>query len=192
MEYLEIPQTDAGNAAYLINGNNIENLSMEESFLSPLKKQDNLVSHMRSKKGLDLKTPRSRTPLVDRPNSSKLPAQTEFTPLLQSVPKHNLFRSGRQNRAPQTPAFLKHGYKAKDSPALETGESYVYGDESVSSVGSDYREPPEIPTASSSTQSTPLAVVPKRNGIGLDRIGALPLREQEEVRIFCLRANRQC
>ena len=182
MDFPGTPRTDAGNATSVTNGDNIDNLSMEKSFLWPSNKQNNLMSHMQNKRGMNARTPRTRTPLVDRPNASKIPTQTEFTPLLHSATKRNLSRRSKENGGPQTPGFLKNGYKPTDSPALETGNSCVYGDDSVSSVGADYREALEMPVASSSAQSTPLAVLPKRDGNGLDQLGSLPLREQEEVR----------
>ena len=184
MAFIDTPHTDAGNATYMTNGNNIENISLENSFLSPLKRQDDLVLQLRNNRGISLKTPRHRAPLADRCNVLPAPTQAEFTPLLKSVTKKNQLLRGKDNGMPQTPAFLKPGYRSKDSPALQAGESsMVYEDNTSSSVGTQEDGTPVPQMVSSSAQSTPLAVLPKRDSEGVlaDQGNLLTLREQENV-----------
>ena len=184
MTYVETPRTDAGNATYLSNGHNLENFSVENSFLSPSKRKDDLISQLRNGRGISLKTPRARGPLADLRNLPAAPAQGEFTPLLQSGLRKNVLRKGKLNGAPETPAFLKAGYKGGKSPALPAVEaSVIYGyDEGSSAVAEDNGTPvPQI--TSSSAQSTPLAVLPKRHAGGVlqDQGQMMTLREQENV-----------
>ena len=189
MTYIETPHTDGGNATYLSNGNNLENFSVENSFLSPSKRKDDLISQLRNGRGFSLKTPRARGPLKDLHNLPAASAQGEFTPLLQSGLRKNLIRNGKPNGAPATPAFLKAGFKGGKSPALPAAEvSAMYGyDEESSGMGEDDGTPvPQI--ASSSAQSTPLAVLPKRDAGGVlqDQGQMMTLREQENVRVASL------
>ena len=184
MAYIETPRTDIGNSTYTTNGHDIENLSVEPSLLSPLKRKDDIVSQLRHGRGISLKTPRARVPLADRRN---LPTRTEFTPLLQSVARKRLERNGKQNGAPETPAFLKASYQGSDSPALPGGDvSGVYGSDMGSSMlgDGDGTQLPQV--ASSSAQSTPLAVLPKRDAAGVmtDQGNMMTLREQENVSVF--------
>ncbi len=186
MTYVETPRTDAGNATYLSNGHNLENFSIENSFLSPSKRKDDLITQLRNGRGISLKTPRARGPLANINNLPAAPAQGEFTPLLQSGLRKNLLRNGTVNGMPETPAFLKAGYKGGKSPALPAAEaSAIYGyDEGSSGVVEDDGTPvPQI--ASSSAQSTPLAVLPKRDvgGVLQDQGQVMTLREQENVRV---------
>lgn len=184
MAFIDTPHTDAGNATYMTNGNNIENISLENSFLSPLKKQDDLVLQLRNNRGINLKTPRHRAPLADRRNVLTALPQTEFTPLLKSVTRKNQLLRGKDNGMPQTPAFLQPDYQSNDSPALQAGESsMVYGDNTSSSVGTQEDGTLMPPMVSSSAQSTPLAVLPKRDSEGVlaDQGNLLTLREQENV-----------
>ncbi|MCJ1249520.1 hypothetical protein MMC30_006746 [Trapelia coarctata] len=180
MAYLDTPRTDAGNGTYLSNGPNIDLLSAEPSFLSPVKKQSDLLSQLRNNRGVSLKTPRSRAALGERRN---VPAQAEFTPLLKSVTKRNTMKVGKENGMPNTPAFLKPGYKGQESPALQVPESsVVYGDESGSFAAAD-EATPLPPPASSSAQSTPVPVLPKRDGNGMltEQGNMMTLREQENI-----------
>ncbi len=186
MAYIETPRTDAGNATYMTNSHDFENFSVEPSLLSPLKRKDDIVSQLRNGRGISLKTPRARVPLADRRN---LPGRTEFTPLLQSVARKRLERNGngKLGGAPDTPAFLKASYQGGDSPALPGGDvSGVYGSDMGSSVlgDGDGDGTPMPQVASSSAQSTPLAVLPKRDAAGAltDQGNMMTLREQENVR----------
>ena len=184
MAYLDTPRTDAGNGTFLDIGHNIDNMSAETSFLSPVKKQEDLISQLRKNRGASLKTPRMRAPLGDRRNLPSAPAQSEFTPLLQSVTKRNTFKAGKENAAAHTSAFLKPGFAVKDSPALQGPESsVVYGDESASFIGAAEEATPLPPAASSSAQSTPMPVLPKRDGNGVlsEQGNMMTLREQENV-----------
>ena len=184
MAYLDTPRTDAGNGTYLDSGHNIDNMSAGTSFLSPVKKQSDLISQLRNNRGTTLKTPRIRAPLGDRRNLPAAPAQSEFTPLLKSVTKRNTLKAGKENVALHTPAFLKPGYAFKDSPALQGPESsVVFGDESASFIGAAEEATPLPPVASSSAQSTPMPVLPKRDGNGMltEQGNMMTLREQENV-----------
>lgn len=188
MAYIETPRTDAGNATYMSNAFNLENISiMENSFLSPSKNKDDLISQLRKGRGINLKTPRSRVPFTDRLN---LPTATqgEFTPLLRSAVRNDSIRRENRGGAPKTPAFLKHGYKDANSPALPTVEvSGLYDDDTASSSVGDSGTTPAL-QISSSAQSTPLAVLPKRDagGVLADQGNVMTLREQENVGIFLI------
>jgi hypothetical protein len=178
MAYLETPRTDAGNATFMTNGRKLEDFSVENSFVAP-SKNDDLLSHMRNGRRLDLGTPRTRNPLTDRRNLPDVPKPGEFTPLLKSVTKKNFNRSNTIRGVPQTPAFLKDG----ETPALPgTNSSRIYGEETGSLAGADENGTPVPHVATSSAQSTPLAL-PQRDagGILTAEGNALTLREQENV-----------
>ena len=184
MAYIETPRTDLGNATYLTNGHDIENFSVENSMISPLKK-DNIANLLRNERGVSLKTPRARPPLADRRNLPAVPKPAEFTPLLQSVTKRNFERNGKRKSGPETPAFLRPSYQGKDSPALPGAEaSGLYGSDFGSSVLVDNGSTPMPQISSSSAQSTPLATLPKRDATGVlnDQGNLMTLREQETVR----------
>ena len=183
MAYADTPRTDA-DATYLTNGHNLENFSVENSFLSPLKGEDDLASHMRNGRGVSLKTPRARVPFADRRNLPTVTGRGEFTPLLQSVARKNIERNAKINGAPETPAFLKASYKGDDSPALPGAEaSALYGSDLGSSFLGENDGTPVPQVASSSAQSTPLAVLPKRDATSVlnDQGNIMTLREQENV-----------
>lgn len=183
MAYIETPKTDAGNSTYMPNGYGLDDFSAENTFLSPSKKENDLVSQLRHGRGISLKTPRSRAPFGDRRNLPVVPAQGEFTPLLKSVAKKHLQR-GKLNGVPETPAFLKKGYRGSDSPALPSATPGAYSENTGSSVGVTDNDGTPVPQiASSSAQATPLAVLPKRDAEGVltDQGNILTLREQENV-----------
>ena len=188
MAYIETPQTDAGNATFMTNGQILDDFSVENSFVAPSKGNDDLLQQMRNGRGLNLKTPRTRNPLADRRNLPNAPRPGEFTPLLKSVAKNNINRNNKSKGAPQTPAFLKDGYKGADTPALPGVESSrIYGEE-TGSLGGDMEDATPVPqVASSSAQSTPLAL-PQRDagGVLTSEGNAMTLREQENV---CLLAS---
>ena len=180
MAYIETPRTEAGNATLMTNGN-LENFSLENSFMSPSKQKNDQL--FRNGRGISLKTPRVRAPFADRRNLPNALAHGEFTPLLQSVTKNNMMRNGKKNGAPETPAFLKGSHMSGDSPALPNGDiSGIYAE--GSSVMPLEAETPLPQVATSSAQSTPLAVLPKRDGEGVlvDQGNMMTLREQENVR----------
>ncbi|KAL9002018.1 MAG: hypothetical protein Q9188_005035 [Gyalolechia gomerana] len=183
MAYIETPRTDPGNSTYMPNGYGLDDFSAENTFLSPSKKENDLVSQLRHGRGISLKTPRSRAPFGDRRNLPVVPAQGEFTPLLKSVAKKNLQR-GKLNGVPETPAFLKKGYRGSDSPALPSATPGAYSEDTGSSVGVTDNDGTPVPQiASSSAQATPLAVLPKRDAEGIltDQGNILTLREQENI-----------
>ena len=183
MAYIDTPRTEA-DATFMTNAHNLENFSVENSFISPLKGKDDLASHMRNGRGVSLKTPRARVPFADRRNLPIAPGRGEFTPLLQSVARKNLERNSKMSGAPETPAFLKASFKGKESPALPTAEaSAIYGSDFGSSVLGEDDGTPVPQVVSSSVQSTPLAVLPKRDAAGIlnDQGNILTLREQENV-----------
>ena len=179
---LETPRTEAGNATFMTNGHNLEDFSVENSFIAPAK-NDDLLQHARNGRGLNLKTPRARNPLADRRNLPNVPKTGEFTPLLKSVAKKNFIRGNAARGVPQTPAFLKDGYKGGETPALPgTDSSRIYGEETGSLAGGDDENTPVPQVASSSAQSTPLALPQRDAGGVLTAEGnALTLREQENV-----------
>lgn len=181
MAYIETPRTDAGNATFMTNGHNPEDFSVENSFIAPTK-NDDLLQQMRNGRGVSLKTPRTRNPLAARRNLPNVPRPGEFTPLLKSVAKNN-FNRRKSTGVPETPAFLKNSYKGGDTPALPgTDSSKVYGDETGSLVNGDAEGTPIPQVASSSAQSTPLAL-PQRDagGVLTTEGSAMTLREQENV-----------
>ncbi|KAL8700800.1 MAG: hypothetical protein Q9201_005257 [Fulgogasparrea decipioides] len=183
MTFAETPRTDAGTLTSMTNGYNIDDISAENTFLSPLKKENDLVSQLRNHRGVSLKTPRSRAPFGDRRNLPTAPGQGEFTPLLKSVAKKNLQRSGRRNGVAETPAFLKQDYDGASSPALPARTPGGYSENTGSSFGTTDDGTPVPQVASSSTQATPLATLPKRNAEGVlaDQGNVLTLREQENI-----------
>lgn len=185
MAYTDTPGAEAGNLTSTTTGFCIDDISAENTFLSPSKKEPDLVSQMRNHRGVNLKTPRSRAPFGDRRNLPVAPGQGEFTPLLKSVAKKNLQRAGRQNGGPDTPDFLKKGYKGAPSPALPARSLGGYSENTGSSVGTSDDGTPVPPVASSSAQATPLAILPKRNaeGVLVEQGNVLTLREQENVRV---------
>lgn len=186
MAYIETPRTDAGNATFMSNGNNLD-FSVDMPFLSPVKRNgnDDILPHMRKGRGpLKTRTPRARAPLTDRHNIPLLPARQEFTPLLQSVTKKNAERSAKFRSGPDTPAFLKGSLRGSDSPALPVTEmSAMYESDFGSSAIGNNDDTPVPQVASSSTQSTPLATLPKREAAGMlnEQGNLMTLREQENV-----------
>jgi hypothetical protein len=186
-DYIDTPQTAAGNS-YLTNGlGRLDDLSPEKSFASPSRGRD-LIQGIRNGRGLSLKTPRAgaRDPLRLLPNGAG--QKGEFTPLMMSVTKKNHMRrtSGRKLGA-QTPSFMKENSILNGpTPALPRGgdNSRIYDEKTSSSAGDAANETP-MPQAvsSSSAQSTPLAQLPGRDGIGgvVGEGNMMTLREQESV-----------
>lgn len=183
MAYIETPRTEMGNATFITNGRRLEDFSVENSFVAPQKKSEDLFATARQGRGLSLRTPIARQPFSDRRNISKLPSHAEFTPLLKSVGKSNLQRQNEKLRGgPQTPAFLKDGYQAVETSVLPHGDySGIYVDELGSSIAGNENTPlPQV--ASSSAPSTPLAILaPRDSNAPLDSQGVLTLKDQENV-----------
>lgn len=186
--YIATPQTTAGDKTYLTQSA-LDLPSMEISIVSPSKDHDLIRAMQNGRKGsgLNLKTPRAgRAPLRSLPNGA--PPKGEFTPLMKSALKNNHLRrlSGKEIGAPETPAYLKNGYKTSgDTPALPRPDhSHLYGEDTSSSAGAEDKPTPVPLVISSSVQSTPLAQLPARNGAGgvVGDGNMMTLREQENVR----------
>ena len=184
MAFIDTPRTDAGSVNGLANGHNIEDISMEMSFQSPKKRQPDLVSQMRNGRGTSLRTASNRSALGNVPNFPAGRRSGEFTPLLKSATKRNAYKGKENVMLPQTPAFLKASYQGKDSSALAPPDTSVLYESDTSSFVGTYDGAAPLPqVASSSAQSTPLAVLPSRNGDRMldDQRNLMTLREQENV-----------
>ncbi|KAL8789060.1 MAG: hypothetical protein Q9213_001323 [Squamulea squamosa] len=185
MAYVETPRTDAG-SFYMPDGHDLDDISAEYTFMSPSKKdrdKDVVSRLLQNARRTSMKTPQSRAPFRDRRNLQTGLAQGEFTPLLGSVAKKNNQRSSKHNGAPETPAFLKKGYKGSDTPVLPSTTPRAYSENTGSSLGAIDEETPVPQMASSSAQPTPLATLPKRDGEAVlaDQNNAMALREQENI-----------
>ena len=182
MAFAETPLTNFGNATYLTNAHDIDDFSIENSFISPLKTKGDLMQNTSRGRHRDLTTPRTRLPLTDRRNVPAV-SQREFTPLLQSAVKNNALKKEKRHSKLHTPAYLKNGYQDIAVPVLPPPEiSGVLEDDTGSSGGRDENSTPVPQIANSSAQSTPLAAIPTRDGGNLaDQGNALTLREQENV-----------
>ena len=180
---LDTPRTEAGNAT--LTSNHGLDISFEPSFQSPSRDNNDLVSQMRNnRRPVDIKTPHSRAPFADRRNGAATGAKGEFTPLLKSVTKTNMSRRPSKDGKMATPAFLKQVHETSLlSPALSMENSAIYGDGASSFQGQDETPMPQM--ASSSANTTPLAMLPRRDGGGVLADGAnmMTLREQENVRV---------
>jgi chromosome segregation ATPase len=179
---LDTPRTNLGDATYLSNQQLDFDISQEQSFQSPSKDNNNLVQQLQNGRRGAIKTPRSRVALGDRRNLPTGLGGGEFTPLLKSATRNSALRNGKEN-ALQTPAFLRPGgldnIPEDFSPLPQMGSS-VYGD----SRNGSYMAGTSMPQIdSSSTASTPMALLPRRNeGPGVLQDGnQLSLREQENV-----------
>jgi chromosome segregation ATPase len=182
---LDTPRTNLGDATYLTNQPLDFDISQEQSFQSPSKDSNNLVQQLQNGRrgAVNLKTPRSRVVLNDKRNLPAALAGGEFTPLLKSATRNSALRNGKEN-VMQTPAFLKPGgldnIPEDFSPLPQMGSS-IYGRDSRNASYMAGTPMPHID--SSSTASTPLALLPRRNekpGILQDG-NQLSLREQENV-----------
>jgi len=179
---LDTPRTNLGDATYLSQKADFD-LSEEQSFQSPSKDNNNLIQQLRDGRrggGIKLNTPRSRVALSDRRNLPGALGGGEFTPLLKSATRNSALRGGKEN-VPQTPAFLGPGGLGNIVEDLSPlPASSIYGE----SRNGTYMEGTTIPhIESSSTASTPMALLPRRNdGPGVLQDGnQLSLREQENV-----------
>ncbi|KFY73851.1 hypothetical protein V499_06082 [Pseudogymnoascus sp. VKM F-103] len=174
---LDTPRTAIGDATYLNNPD--FDISEEQSFQSPSKDNNNLVQQLQNgRRGINLKTPRSRAPFGDRRNTNNNGFGGEFTPLLKSATRNNALKLGKENGVPRTPAFLRAGGLdniAEDLSPVPNMDS-TYAD--------SYASGTPIPQIdSSSLASTPLAMLPRRaEGANVLQDGnQLSLREQENV-----------
>ncbi|KAL8846361.1 MAG: hypothetical protein Q9221_008540 [Calogaya cf. arnoldii] len=183
MAYPETPRTDAGDST-MPNGYDLDDISAENTFISPSKRDKDVVSQLlRNGRRTNINTPRSRVLFRDRGNLQTAPVRGEFTPLLGSVAKKNLQHNGKRNGAPETPVFLKNGYKGSNTPVLPTATPGAYSENTEGSLDAIDEETPVPQMASSSAQVTPLAALPKRDGEGVltDQGNAMALREQENI-----------
>ena len=174
MAYLDTPHTDTGNHTYLCDGHDVR---IDNSFISPLKRKDNLILQMRSKNGVPIRTPRARQPLVD---CHSLPqAQAEFTPLLKSALKGNHLKKARVKS--QTPSIARSGTESPISRTFNGSEHDAEGQHSFAHLTGDDTSIP--PVTSSSVQSTPLAAPSREShGVIIDKGNKLTLKEQENVK----------
>lgn len=180
---LDTPRTILGDNTYLTNQPEFD-ISQEISFQSPSKDNNLLQQLQNGRRGvINFNTPRSRAPLGDRRNLPTYAGGGEFTPLLKSATRNSALKSARGNGAPRTPAFLKPGALdniAEDlSPVPHLGSS-VYDD---TRNGSYVNGTPMAHIDSSSADSTPMALLPRRHeGANVLQDGnQLSLREQENV-----------
>ena len=190
--YIDTPQTTAGDKTYLTNGlDRLDELSPEKSFASPSKSNDLIqqIQMTRRGNGLDLKTPRAGGRAILRTLPNGAVPKGEFTPLMKSVTKKNLMRrqSGKGSTLLETPAGMANGYRSNgQTPALPRAEmSQLYNENTSSSTGEEVQGTPLPQVATSSSQSTPLAQLPGRDGHGgvVGDGNLMTLREQEHVRI---------
>ena len=184
MAYIDTPRTDAGNATYLDHGKGIDDVSMEVSFVSPKKRQGDLVSQMRRKGTAGLKTPNFRRALLDRPNISKKGGAEEFTPLMKSAKKIMAQRGKENVHALKTPAFLRTLHEADEGPGLPVSESSVVlvSDSDTTDMALQHAGARGLPLAnSSSIMSTPMLHTVKGDRMLEDQKNLMTLREQENV-----------
>ena len=175
---IDTPRSEFGNLTTATNLGELD-FSQEQSFQSPSRGNNDLVKQIQnSRRGITLKTPRSRMPFGDRHNIQA--PQGEFTPLMKSVTRSNLLRTqGNQ----VTPGFMRRQNVA-ESPALPAEISGLYdGGDTESSYDGNGQDTPVPQMADSSAASTPLAMLPRRDGGGVlaDGAASMTLKEQENV-----------
>ena len=178
---LDTPRTNLGDATFLSNQKLDFDISQEPSFQSPSKDNNNLLTQLQNgRRGINLKTPRTRVALGDRRNLPAGLGGGEFTPLLKSATRNSALRNGKEN-ALHTPGFGRLDNIPEDFSPLPAMGSSIYGQDSRN--GSYIAGTPIPQIDSSSTASTPLALLPRRNeGPGVLQDGnQLSLREQENV-----------
>jgi chromosome segregation ATPase len=174
---LDTPRTNVGDATYLSRQLDFD-ITQEPSFQSPSKDNNNLVQQLQNGRRGPIRTPRSRVALGDRRNLPPGLSGGEFTPLLESATRNSALRNGKEN-VPHTPAFGVLDNIPEDFSPLPQGSS-VYGE----SRNDSYMAGTPMPQIdSSSTTSTPMALLPRRSdGPGVLQDGnQMSLREQENV-----------
>ena len=184
MAYIDTPRTDAGNATYLDHGKGIDDVSMEMSFVSPKKRQGDLVSQMRGKGTAGLRTPSTRRALLDRPNIAKRGGAGEFTPLMKSAKKIMAQRGKENVHALKTPAFLRTLHEADEAPGLPVSESsaILVSDSDNTDMALQHAGARGLPHAnSSSIMSTPMIHTGKGDRMLEDQKNLMTLREQENI-----------
>ncbi|KAL1959797.1 hypothetical protein VTO42DRAFT_942 [Malbranchea cinnamomea] len=189
--YIDTPRTELdGNATHLSNGprsttrHNLSALSIENSFQAPDKDRNLLqeFENVRTQKtrGLSSRTPRvgqsSRSSQGNRQSlSGAATSKGEFTPLLKSVTKSNLLRTAdRRARTRETPSYRR-------TSGLSNIDEMDVDEDSSMDEDNDATPVPQV--ASSSVQSTPLPVLPRRgnNEVVGDGQNMMTLREQENM-----------
>lgn len=108
---LDTPRTNVGDATYLDHSQLGIDISMEQSFQSPSKDQNNLIHQLQNGRrgAINLRTPRGRPALGERRNLPPgLEGGGEFTPLLKNATRNSALRNNKEN-VPMTPGFLKPG-----------------------------------------------------------------------------------
>lgn len=203
--YIDSPRTDAGDRTHLTAAN--ISFSEVQGYPSPSKDpNNNLVGQLRSRNGGGaLKTPRARNALA----SLRAGGKNEFTPLLKSAAANRFRTNSRSprkgsggkenitdelvnsmlaqsvNGAPQTPAYLRAGYKETGrTPGLPVDSSMVDGDVSRSSLAGGKTPGPPPAISSSTLMSTPIPAMPSRsNEVRTEQGNVLTLREQEAVSV---------
>ncbi|KAI9889031.1 MAG: hypothetical protein M1814_006034 [Vezdaea aestivalis] len=183
---LETPRTE--NATAKFHTDSLLDLSIEPSFHSPTRgrKNGSTILTQNGRKSQTLKTPNTRTPLLDRRNGQPPVSNAEFTPLLKSAHRNLARQRGKENNRPEMPAILRGGLESiAGSPALPVNSSGIFQNEgsSIFAIDEAAAATPLPPIASSSAMSTPLAMLPKKDGGGAPDDGGrvLSLREQEEI-----------
>ncbi|EFQ31793.1 microtubule associated protein [Colletotrichum graminicola] len=173
---LDTPRTNIGDATYLSRQPDFD-ISQEASFQSPPAKENNVLHQLRNGRsgGINLRTPRGRGPFADRKNLPAGLGGAEFTPMLKSATRNSIRRrSGKENGAvPNTPAL---GRVDEDMTPIPNIDTSMYQSRS-------FVDRTPLPEAdSTSTATTPLVVLPRRDGKGpLQDGNQLSLREQESV-----------
>ena len=193
MAFLGTPLTEAGNATFLTNGHNIDELSLEHSFLSPKKRDHVLVNELRKKRGKALRAPAIPTTVSTQP---ALPAKWrsgEFTPLLKSTSKRQPFVGRSDSSGAKLMARPKAtAVKCKSFTAPKPESSCLYESESDQSKSLRDAALPLGAPLGSSVASTPLAVPHARKSDGShdNPPNQMSLREQEMVRSRILAPRR--
>ncbi|KAI9834453.1 MAG: hypothetical protein M1826_002607 [Phylliscum demangeonii] len=178
---LDTPRTVTGNATFTSNAG--LDFSLEPSFMSPSKERRMAAQRVDSKANASPnKTPTGRHPLAERRNGPAGPSttQAEFTPLLRSVVKTNMLNQhAKRAGVPDTPAFLRPGYRDNNPPpALPEISPAMYGD-----AGSSWMEASILPQVVSTTDSSPLGVLPmgEDTAVLADGKNTMALREQDNT-----------
>ncbi|KAL7932430.1 hypothetical protein V8C35DRAFT_323012 [Trichoderma chlorosporum] len=173
---LDTPRSNAGDATYLSRLPDISDISPEASFIAP-DKDDDLIQRLRNGRRSNMRTPRRKGPLVDRPNLPSNIGGGEFTPLLKSATMNSTRRNGKENNAAATttPVALRTIDEDEMTPLPRMDFS------AYSTRNASYLNTPQI--LDSSISSTPIGPPPRRDGdMGPLQDGKqLSLREQENV-----------
>lgn len=177
---LDTPRTNVGDATYLSRQPDFADISQEASFQSPAKDGDFLQQLRNGRSnGISLRTPRQRGPLADRRNLPQNLGAAEFTPMLKSAARHGTRTHGKENGATvlNTPGLDR--IDEDDMTPIPRMDSSVF----LGSRNQSYLENTLPQVESSSVASTPLAMQPRRGGVGgpLQDGNQLSLREQENV-----------